>query len=84
MSSDEVRKLMRARASKRQRTITSPLAMYNNVGRLVCKVCRVSLDSDALWAPHCKSARHVQVRHCERMCPCRRGGQYGYLPWEGP
>jgi len=55
---------MKARAASKRQTkqrIVSPLAMYTSAGKLVCKLCRVALDTELLWKPHCTSARHLQV-----------------------
>jgi len=38
--------------------IEHPLAKYNNIGQLLCILCKVIIKSDALWTPHCVTSGH--------------------------
>jgi zinc finger protein 830 len=57
----QLRQLMKEKEREKRegaKKIESPLARYNNLGQLVCKVCSLVLKSDALWQPHCASKKH--------------------------
>jgi len=38
--------------------IDSPLAKYNNLGQLICVVCKAIVKSESLWPSHCAAAGH--------------------------
>jgi hypothetical protein len=38
--------------------IEHPLARYNNVGQLMCILCKVAIKTDALWNTHCGTPNH--------------------------
>lgn len=50
----KLKKAERAQTTK----IDHPLARYNNVGQLMCILCKAPVKSDALWPTHCASVAH--------------------------
>jgi zinc finger protein 830 len=48
------KKAERATKSK----IEHPLARYNNVGQLMCILCKIAIKTDALWNTHCGTPNH--------------------------
>jgi hypothetical protein len=56
-----IKSLMRATQLERTGGVQHPLAKYNNVGKLTCKLCAVAVGSDALWPAHIRSPGHVQA-----------------------
>jgi hypothetical protein len=38
--------------------IEHPLARYNNVGQLMCILCKIAIKTDALWNTHCGTPNH--------------------------
>jgi zinc finger protein 830 len=54
----DARSLLRAhRAANR---IEHPFAAYSDSGKLLCKVCREAIKSEALWENHIRSLSHCQ------------------------
>ena len=54
---------MRAAKAERAGGIQHPLAKYNNVGKLTCKLCQVIVPSDAQWPAHLLSSTHSQASY---------------------
>ncbi|XP_024527944.1 zinc finger protein 830-like [Selaginella moellendorffii] len=48
-------------AEERKEKIDSPLARYNDLGQLVCKVCNISIKTEALWGAHLASQQHKEA-----------------------
>lgn len=46
------------RAHRAENRITHPHAAYSDTGKLVCKLCRETVKSEALWEGHVRSANH--------------------------
>ncbi|XP_071942134.1 zinc finger protein 830-like [Antedon mediterranea] len=40
--------------------IDSPLARYNSLGQLSCKVCNIQIKSEILWKSHLQSRKHKE------------------------
>ncbi|XP_058079736.1 protein ABA AND ROS SENSITIVE 1 isoform X1 [Magnolia sinica] len=48
-------------AQKREKRIDSPLVRYNEYDQPVCRVCDVTLKSEALWPAHQASRKHHEA-----------------------
>eukprot|EP01095_Lingulamoeba_sp_RSL-Kostka_P012918 TRINITY_DN5216_c2_g1_i1.p1 TRINITY_DN5216_c2_g1~~TRINITY_DN5216_c2_g1_i1.p1 ORF type:complete len:350 (+),score=171.87 TRINITY_DN5216_c2_g1_i1:23-1072(+) len=46
---------------KNLKKIDSPLAMYDKLGKLYCKLCKIEIKSDNLWDAHCKTKKHKLI-----------------------
>jgi len=57
----ELRKLMKQQKSSTQsKKINHPLAKYNNLDQLVCKLCNNVIKNEIIWTSHLQSKRHKE------------------------
>lgn len=71
-----VRALMR-RAAGDKRGVTSPLARYDDAGRLHCRLCVRLVGGDALWQAHLGSPGHAAAVAALKARACGGGSGGG-------
>lgn len=58
----ELRQLMREKAQgKVAKRIESPLAKYDEAGKLWCVVCNIVIHSESIWSSHLIEKSHKKV-----------------------
>lgn len=59
VSQDDLRKLMAQHKSAKVTTkITNPLAKYNDLGQLMCVLCKTIVRSENVWQIHVNAKQH--------------------------
>mmetsp|Transcript_29934 Transcript_29934/g.42075 ORF Transcript_29934/g.42075 Transcript_29934/m.42075 type:complete len:298 (-) Transcript_29934:103-996(-) len=61
MDKAQLREMMKKTQKERQSTrIEHPLARYNNLGQLICQVCKTQVKAESLWIAHLASKQHKE------------------------
>ena len=60
-----------AKSRSKVEKINSPLARYNTLGQLICKICQTAVKSELVWSAHCQLPTHKTVSVvCCPACDC--------------